>query len=220
MTGRLPVPVELRKRREHGTNARYRWGEVGDDYRNGCRCYECCTAGVLYEKLRAARKHRGVDPYVDNTEARQHLEWLETQGVGLRTVSAVSGVSRSALSLIRKGTRPVSRPETIAAILAVHTGDAAAGAVIDGTRTMQLVDELLALGHTKGDLAIMLGASTKALQVCRRGTIRRETADKVQQLHERLTRERDAQRQWDAERQADYRARRDAGQLNYTRSNP
>lgn len=218
MTGRPPVPVELRKRRKHGTNARYRWGEVGDDYRNGCRCYECCTAGVLYEKLRAARKHRGVDPYVDNTEARQHLEWLETQGVGLRTVSAVSGVSRSALSLIRKGTRQVSRPETIAAILALHTGDAAAGAVIDGTRTMQLVDELLALGHTKGDLAIMLGASTKALQVCRRGTIRRETADKVQQLHERLTRERDAQRQWDAERQADYRARRDAGQLNYTRS--
>jgi hypothetical protein len=218
MTGRPPVPVELRKRREHGTNARYRWGEVGDDYRNGCRCYECCTAGVLYEKLRAARKRRGVDPYVDNTEARQHLEWLETQGVGLRTVSAVSGVSRSALSLIRKGTRPVSRPETIAAILAVHTGDAAAGAVIDGTRTMQLVDELLALGHTKGDLAIMLGASTKALQVCQRGTVRRETADKVTALYEELTRERDAQRQWDAERQADYRARRDAGQLNYTRN--
>jgi len=220
VTGRQPVPIELRKRREHGTNARYRWGEVGDDWRNGCRCYECTTAGVLYEKLRERRKARGIDPYVDNSEARAHLVWLESQGVGLRTVSAVSGVSRSALSLIRKGTRPVSRPETIAAILAVHTGDAAAGAVIDGTRTMQLVDELLALGHTKGDLAIMLGASTKALQVCRRGTIRRETADKVTALHEELTRERDAQRQWDAERQADYRARRDAGQLNYTRSRP
>jgi len=218
MTGRPTVPMELRKRREHGTNARYRWGEVGDDWRNGCRCYECCTAGVLYEKLRERRKARGIDPYVDNTEARQHLLWLEQHGVGLRTVCEVSGVSRSALSLIRKGTRPVSRPETITAILAVHTGDAAAGAVIDGTRTMQLVDELLALGHTKGDLAVMLGASTKALQVCQRGTVRRETADKVQQLHERLTRERDAQRQWDAERQADYRARRDAGQLNYTKN--
>jgi transcriptional regulator with XRE-family HTH domain len=220
MTGRPPVPIELRKRREHGTNARYRWGEVGDDYRNGCRCYECCTAGVLYEKLRERRKARGIDPYVDNSEARQHLEWLETQGVGLRTVSSVSGVSRSALSLIRKGTRPVSRPETIAAIMAVHTGDAAAGAVIDGTRTMQLVDELLALGHTKGDLAVMLGASRKALQVCRRGTIRRETADKVTALYEELTRERDAQRQWDAERKADYRARRETGQLNYTRNDP
>ena len=218
MTGRPLVPIEQRKHREHGTNARYRWGEVGDDYRNGCRCYECCTAGVLYEKLRERRKARGIDPYVDNTEARQHLLWLEQHGVGLRTVCEVSGVSRSALSLIRNGTRPVSRPETITAILAVHTGDAAAGAVIDGTRTMQLVDELLALGHTKGDLAVMLGASTKALQVCQRGTVRRETADKVQQLHERLTRERDAQRQWDAERQADYRARRDAGQLNYTKN--
>ena len=218
MTGRSPVPIEDRKRREHGTNARYRWGEVGDDYRNGCRCFECCSAGVLYEKLRAARKARGVDPYVDNTEAREHLLWLEQHGVGLRTVCEVSGVSRSALSLIRKGVRPVSRPETITAILAVHTGNAAPGAVIDGAPTMALIDELLALGHTKGAVAQMLGASTKALQVCKRGTIRRETADKVAELHEQLTRERDAQRQWDAERQADYRARRDAGQLNFTRS--
>lgn len=218
MTGRTPVPMELRKRREHGTNARYRFGEVGDDYRNGCRCFECCSAGVLYEKLRERRKARGIDPYVDNTEAREHLAWLETQGVGLRTVSAVSGMSRSALSLIRKGTRPVSRRETIAAILAVHTGNAAPGAVIDGTRTMQQLAELVAMGHTKGELAIMLGASTRALQVCKRGTIRRETADKVTALYEELTRERDANRQWEAERQADYRARRDAGQLNYTRN--
>jgi transcriptional regulator with XRE-family HTH domain len=218
MSGRPPVPIEDRKRREHGTNARYRWGEVGDDYRNGCRCFECSSAGVLYEKLRAARKARGVDPYVDNTEAREHLLWLEQHGVGLRTVCEVSGVSRSALSLIRKGVRPVSRSETITAILAVHTGNAAPGAVIDGAPTMALIDELLALGHTKGAVAQMLGASTKALQVCKRGTIRRETADKVAELHEQLTRERDAQRQWDAERQADYRARRDAGQLNYTRN--
>ena len=218
MSGRAPVPIEDRKRREHGTNARYRWGEVGDDYRNGCRCFECCSAGVLYEKLRANRKRRGMDAYVDNTEAREHLLWLEQHGVGLRTVCEVSGVSRSALSLIRKGVRPVSRPETITAILAVHTGNAAPGAVIDGTRTMALIDELLALGYTKGAVAQMLGASTKALQVCKRGTIRRETADKVAALHEQLTRERDAQRQWDAERQADYRARRDAGQLNFTRN--
>ena len=218
MSGRAPVPIKDRKRREHGTNARYRWGEVGDDYRNGCRCFECCSAGVLYEKLRANRKRRGMDAYVDNTEAREHLLWLEQHGVGLRTVCEVSGVSRSALSLIRKGVRPVSRPETITAILAVHTGNAAPGAVIDGAPTMALIDELLALGHTKGAVAQMLGASTKALQVCKRGTIRRETADKVAELHEQLTRERDAQRQWDAERQADYRARRDAGQLNYTKN--
>ena len=218
MSGRKPVPIADRKRREHGTNARYRWGEVGDDYRNGCRCFECCSAGVLYEKLRANRKRRGMDAYVDNTEAREHLLWLEQHGVGLRTVCEVSGVSRSALSLIRKGVRPVSRPETITAILAVHTGNAAPGAVIDGAPTMALIDELLALGHTKGAVAQMLGASTKALQVCKRGTIRRETADKVAELHEQLTRERDAQRQWDAERQADYRARRDAGQLNYTKN--
>lgn len=218
MTGRAPLPMEERKHREHGTNACYRHGVVGNDWRNGCRCYDCTSAGVLYEKLRAARKARGVEPYVDNTEAREHLLWLESRGVGLRTVSEVSGVSRSALSLIRKGTRPVSRQATIDAILAVHVGQAAPGAVVDGTHTMKLLRELFALGYTKGEIAVRLGASTRALQVCKRGTIRRETADKVVALHEQLTRDRDAQRQWDAERQADYRARRDAGQLNYTRT--
>jgi hypothetical protein len=216
--GRQPVPWEERKRREHGTNACYRWGVVGDDWRNGCRCYECATAAWTYEKQRANRKARGIEPYVDNTEAREHLLWLETRGIGLRTVSEVCGVSRSALSLIRKGVRPVSRPETINAILAVHAGNAAPGAVVDGTRTMVLIDDLLSMGHTKGALAQMLGASTKALQVCKRGTILQRTADNVAALHEQLTRERDAQRQWDAERQADYRARKAAGLLNYTRT--
>ena len=211
MTGRAPLPLAARKRREHGTNACYRFGVVGDDYRNGCRCYECCAAGVLYEKLRANRKRRGVDPYVDNTEAREHLVWLESQGIGLRTVSARTGLSRSALSLIRNGTRSVSRPETIATIVAVHRGAAAQGAVVDGTRTTALLEDLMAMGYTKGALAEMLGASKRALQVCRRGTVLQSTADKVAELHERLTRERDAQREWDAERQADYRARKAAG---------
>ena len=217
MTGRAPLPMEQRKRREHGTNARYRKGEVGDDYRNGCRCYECTTAGVLYQKRWEARKARGVEPYVDVSEGRAHLEFLRENGVGLRTVSEVSEVPRSSLRLILRGDRTKVRPETLAAILGVHLGHAKAGAVVDGAHAMALVEELVAMGWTKGAIAQALGASRKALQVCRRGTLRRSTAEKIVALHEELTRERDARRQWEAERQADYRRRRDAGELNYTR---
>lgn len=218
MTGRLPLPLEQRKHREHGTNACYRWGLVGDDWRNGCRCYECTSAGVLYEKRRAARKARGEEPFVDNAEARAHLVWLESQGVGLRTVAEASGLTRSQLARIRSGSTTRSKPETVARVLAVHKGVAKGGAVIDGTRTMQLVAELVEMGWTKGAIAQALGASTKALQVCRRGTLLRSTADKVARLHLEATAERDARRQWEAERQADYRRRRDLGQLNYTRT--
>lgn len=218
MTGRAPLPMEQRKRRAHGTNARYRWGEVGNDYRNGCRCYECTTAGVLYQKRWEARKARGIEPYVDASEARAHLEFLRANGVGLRTVAEVSGVHRPSLRLILRGERKRVRPETLAAVLGVHLGHAKPGAVVDGTRTTELVAELLEMGWTKGAIAQALGATTKALQACRRGTVLRSTADKVATLHEEATRERDARRQWDAERQADYRRRRDAGELNYTRA--
>lgn len=218
MTGRTALPMEQRKRRAHGTNARYRWGEVGDDYRNGCRCYECTTAGVLYQKRWEVRKARGVEPYVDVSEGLAHLEFLRGNGVGLRTVSEVSGVPRSSLRLILRGDRTKVRPETLAAILGVHLGHAKPGAVVDGARTVALVEDLVAIGWTKGAIAQALGASKKALQVCKRGTVLRSTADKVAALHEEATRERDARRQWEAERQADYRRRRDAGELNYTRS--
>jgi len=218
VTGRPPLPVDQRVRREHGTNACYRWGVVGDDYRNGCRCYECTTAGVLYEKQRANKKLRGWQPYVDNTEAREHLLWLEGQGVGLRAVAEASGLTRSQLSRIRSGSTTQSRRESIDAVLAVGTHHASAGAVVDGARTTRLIGELVDMGHTRGAIAEALGASTKSLQVCKRGTVLRSTADKVAALHRDLTAERDAQRQWDAERQADYRNRRDAGELNFTRS--
>ena len=218
MTGRPPLPLEQRKRREHGTNARYRLGEVGDDWRNGCRCHLCTDAAVTYEKQLARRKANGWEPYVDAAEAVSHLEFLRDNGVGLRAVAEASGVPRSTLRLLLNGERRRVRPETLSAVLGVHLGHAKPGAVVDGRRTMELVDELLALGHTKGAIAQALGCSRKALQVCRRGTLRLSTAQKVAALHEEWTRERDARRQWEAERQADYRRRRDLGELNYTRS--
>lgn len=218
MTGRAPLPVEEKKHREHGTNARYRFGEVGNDWRNGCRCHLCTDAAVTYEKQLARRKANGWEPYVDATEAREHLEFLRANGVGQRAVAEASGVPRSSLRLIVRGERRRVRPETLAAILGVHLGHAKPGAVVDGRRTLDLIDELLALGHTKGAIAQALGCSKKALQVCRRGTLRLSTAEKVAALHEEWTRERDARREWDAARQADYRRRRDLGELNYTRS--
>ena len=207
MTGRPPLPPKQRKRREHGTNACYRWGVVGGDYRNGCRCVDCTTAGVLYEKRRTVRKARGWEPYVDNAAAREHLLWLAEQGIGLRAVAEASGLSRSALQDVRSGVRTSSRREWIERVLAVGTHRAAPGARIDAGPTLALIDELVALGHTKGSIAVRLGATKRALQIGKQGTILRLTADKVEALHRELTASRDAGRDLERRRQADYRRR-------------
>lgn len=190
--------------RAHGTYARYRLGEAGGDWRNGCRCFDCTSAGVLYEKQREARKRRGWEPYVDNAEARGHLEWLRANGVGLRAVALRSGLGRSALQKIASGTVTRSKPETIEAILAVHLGAARPGAYVDARRTWALLDELIALGHTRGSLALRLGAVRPHLQVGRT-RCSAATAAKVEALHRELTASRDAGRDVERRRQAERR---------------
>jgi hypothetical protein len=192
--------------RAHGTYARYRFGAKGQDWRAGCRCFDCSAAGVLYEKQREARKRRGWEPYVDNAEARDHLGWLRANGVGLRAVAQQTGLGRSALTKIAAGTVTRSRPETVEAILAVHLGAARPGAYVDARRTWVLLDELIALGHTKASLALQLGAQTPALQIGRR-RVKQSTAHRVEALHRHLTASRDAGRDLERRRQAEYRRR-------------
>lgn len=194
--------------RSHGTRARYTWGPSGQQSANGCRCYECTSAAVLYNKILVAKQRRGWKPYHDNTEARQHLLWLQTQGIGLRQVEIVSGVSRSALEKIRSGKRLVSRPETIEAILAVHRGKAAAGAHVLDMRIPEMINELKSMGYSARCLAIMLGYKCGHLNLTKSGRITPAKAARIEALYRELTAERDAQREFDASRQRDLRKRK------------
>lgn len=204
---RPPLRPEQRKQREHGTNACYRWGVVGQDWRNGCRCFECSNAGNLYEKRRAYKKSKGWEPFVSNAEAREHLLWLQSKNVGLRTVAEVSGLSRSALSLVRSGKRTKSTPEFIAKVLAVGTHQVAAGAFVDAGPTRRLIEELVALGYSKASIAKALGAASPALQIAERDSVLRSTADKVAALHREWTASRDATRHFNAARRRHLRQR-------------
>jgi len=202
--------------RSHGTRARYAWGAEGKG--KGCRCYECARAAWLYEKRRLARKARGVEPYVDAADARAHLEWLSANGLGVHRIVEVVDLSRSTLRNIKNGTTLRIRPGTHDRIMALHLGLVAPGAYVSSERTMRLLDELRELGLPDAEIARRLGYGTPKLQFTNTGLIRASNAAKVAELHRVVTAERDAQRQWAAERQADYRRRRDAGELNFTRS--
>lgn len=197
----------MTRERPHGTNFRYRFGATGNDWRNGCRCYECSQAGVLYEKLRAARKARGVEPFVDNSDARTHLEWLGRNGVGMRVVADRTGLRRLTLQKIASGAVRKSRPDTVERILGCHLGFAAPGASVDAADTLRLLDELVALGYSRLYLARQLNPNAHKLQVGRSGRVRRATADQVRDLHRQLTASRDAHRDYNARRKADERRR-------------
>lgn len=218
MTGRPPLAIADRKHREHGTRARYMFGAVGSDTANGCRCWECAQAANVYEKRRLARKARGWEPYVDASEAAAHLRWLSANGLGQHRLAEVTGLSRSNIVKIKTGRRERIRRETEERILACHLGMAGPGAHVPNRRVHEMVAELKAMGYPELQLAKMLGYKSNSLQLQKSGRVTPAKAARIEALYLELTAERDARRQWEAERQADYRQRRDEGRLSFTRA--
>ncbi len=133
-------------------------------------------------------------PYVSAEPARRHLAALSAGGVGLETVARLSGVSHGALSKIvygqpGRGTPPSRRvrPHTLEAILAVGVNDAGGCQRVDAAATWQLIDELVAMGYGRGQLARALGsqAAVAKLQIGRRRVLA-STARAVELVHRSL----------------------------------
>lgn len=198
--------------RAHGTRARYVFGPEGDDWRNGCRCFECSQAAVLYEKRRIAARARGEQAYVDATEAREHLQFLRSRGIGRRTVAARTGLSQSQIRKVATGQSRRIRPATADKILGVHAGHARPRAYVDGTRTLELINELVAHGHTKVSIARALGQRGNGLQLGKNGRVTQANADRVEALHAEWMRPVLVRREHDREKQRRYRQAKNDGE--------
>jgi hypothetical protein len=201
------------RRREHGTRAAYVFGvEPGGDRRNGCRCEPCTRANREYQRARdrAARRPDEELPaaFIDATEVRTHLCWLGIQGVGLRTVADRSRVSRSALAKLRNGSVRRCTPAVADRVLAVGLHRAAAGCLLDATRTWELIDDLLVHGHTRTEIARMLGSRARnpALQL-RRTRVSAANAAKIEEVYRTLMADVLARRERDRDAQRAHRAR-------------
>jgi hypothetical protein len=148
---------------KHGTRARNK---------RGCKCLKCRSANSEYVAAReAARKERDTRDIVSAELARAHIVALGKAGVGYKIVADEAMVAPSIVFAIRRGKRTQIRAHTERAILAVDAkavlrGDAA---LIDGRETWKLLDELLADGYSKTQLAKWLGSTAKvpALQLQR-----------------------------------------------------
>lgn len=170
---------ELAKERPHGDRLRYI---------AGCRCQECRRANTGYETARAkARKAGDWNGIVSADRARAHLHALSAAGVGRRQVTDASGIAETTLQLIAAGHRTNLRARTERSILDVTTQALADHALIDAAPTWRLIDELLASGYSKAELARALGYETAAIQLKRTQCTVRNAYD-VERLHARLHR--------------------------------
>lgn len=145
--------------RPHGTHAKYAIER--------CRCDHCRQAQREYNRHRVrqlARPDGNWRPYVDAAPAREHIHWLASCGIGIKTVAKLSGVAHGTLSKLVYGDRPRGmapskriRPATVERILAVMPHHAAGAQKVPAAYTWRLLDDLIAQGWSKAELARRLG---------------------------------------------------------------
>ncbi|MEN1976879.1 hypothetical protein [Cellulomonas olei] len=168
---------------QHGTHAMY--------VHDACRCPACSAANARYEQDRARRNAYGRSDLVDAGPVREHIAALSTAGVGLKRITAVSGVSGGVLTKLVYGTgradgtrRPPSarvHRATADRILAVTPADVAASAEVDAIGTRRRLQALTALGWSVSRIATDFGLDRQALDAALRGRpkVLARTADAV-----------------------------------------
>lgn len=175
--------------RPHGTHAKYAVDR--------CRCDPCRLAQREYNRMRLraiARPDEAWCPYVDAGPAREHIEWLRSCGIGLKSLTLLSGVSHGTLSKLMYGdglrnmgpSRRV-RPATAEKIMATMPAMATGAQKIPAGPTWRLLDELIGRGWAKSELSRRLGHRGPGLQISRQ-LVRASTARAVERLHAELMR--------------------------------
>ncbi|WP_329521195.1 hypothetical protein [Spirillospora sp. NBC_01491] len=172
--------------RDHGY-AKYRL--------EGCRCYPCAAARSAYDENRNRAIAYGTwRPWVDAEPVRVHVQHLQECGLGLRTITDLSGVARSALVGIlrgRPGRAPAEkvRPATAQRILAIEAtlDNLAASTTIDSTGTVRRLRALVALGWSQAKLSARLGITPPNFTVMMSAAqVTARTARAVRDLYDRL----------------------------------
>ena len=173
--------------RAHGTHAKYAVER--------CRCDQCRQAQREYNRNRVRQLSRPDGhwcPYVDADPVREHVRWLATCGIGLKSLAKLAGVPHGTLSKLMYGdpARQMApskrvRPATAHKITAVMPNMAAGAQRVPAGPTWRLLNELIAIGWSRAELARRLGHQGPGLQI-RHDRILASTARQVEQLHAEL----------------------------------
>lgn len=155
-------------------------------YEAGCRCLRCRAAKSRYNVEReAARKQGDTRDLVSAAAARSHILRLSRIGVGYKSVATAGNVATSIVARIRSGEKRTIRQDTERKILAVDKGAIADKSLVPAGPTWGLLNELLADGYSKTQIAKWLGSKARvpALQL-KRDKINASTALRVYRMYQ------------------------------------
>jgi len=162
------------------------------NYVIGCRCEPCTVANRVYARNRERHVRRvahGIEEpvvrFVDATETRDHLLWLRSFGVGLRTVVKLTGLGRTALGQIRSGETKQVHLDTETKILALWRDTRNDAMIVDAGQTWKRITWLQQQGWSKARIARELGYQSNALQI-HADRITHRTEQRVEDLVRRV----------------------------------
>ena len=149
---------------------------ISDQRRDSCR-----DRGI------AAARRKGCIELSPIDQVRAKLADLREQGIGIKSIYAVTGVSPRSLAKIRNGRQTRIRPENAAKILAMdHTCIADRG-LIDPQATWQRLRELIGDGWPEHDLARLMGLNPRNRRIAIGITnVSAKTALRVQKLYDAI----------------------------------
>lgn len=161
----------------------------------GCKCEPCRVATADAEALMKRSRAYGRTRFVDAGRAREHVQRLINEGMGVPRIATLAGLHRDTVErLVRRKWRPggwqtserISRA-TEAALLGVTYDPADGSAPVDGEATVRRLRALVALGWWPSLLAREAGYEQAYLDRLLRGRrVRPGTARRVHALYRRL----------------------------------
>lgn len=125
------------------------------------------AADRCVERLNAKAESEAPRSLVPVLVTRQHIAFLQSRGVGMKTIAKASGVAYSVLERIATGQIKRTRRQTEKKILAVEPETTIkSGARVRADETIVLIDRLIAAGYARSQIAHELGKSSH-LQIAR-----------------------------------------------------
>jgi hypothetical protein len=163
-------------------------------YSKGCRCEPCRVAHRLYERQKnreRSREKMGLElrpvRFVDPAEARDHLLFLRSKGVGSRAVAEKTGFSHHFIQSVANGRAKRIGKKYADSILAVSINDILKGQYVPVGNANELIDDLLARGFSRRQIAKGIG-TPKSADLRLKKFIRHERMEKLKVLHSQVMR--------------------------------
>ena len=156
---------------------------------HACRCKICSAASRVYHQ-RWRERHPNPNRLVSAERTWRHLCELSEQGVGVRSVADVTGLSTARLGSIRAGSKGRVTLSTERRVLSVTAEAYAGGAKVPAGKAKRMVKALRREGFTYKRLGDETGLWPRSIkQITTRTWVRGKTQMRLERFYNLLNQE-------------------------------